>query len=99
MTTKDLTTEDLKNVFGEITFGIALKAERESRDMTRREFSGLLSISIQSLADLENERRIPSPERASKIAKQIGESEKYWIQLSLQDQLRNQNLKFKVTVA
>jgi DNA-binding XRE family transcriptional regulator len=67
MTTKKrLSTNDLRSMIGNLTFGRALKSERESRNMARSDFGKILGITIQSLADLENERRIPSPARAVK---------------------------------
>ena len=74
MNTKTLSLKEVQNIYGgRITFGEALKSERQSRDMSRREFCILLNISIQSLADLEHGRRIPSPERTMKIAEQLNE--------------------------
>ncbi|MCO4755925.1 MAG: helix-turn-helix transcriptional regulator [Bacteriovoracaceae bacterium] len=96
---KRITLDGLDKIIGERpTFGNNLKAERESREMTRREFSQLLNISIQSIADLEHERKIPSPERAAKIADQLGEPIAYWVELSIKDQLAKQNLKLDVKI-
>lgn len=76
-----------------------MESERLSRELTLREFSDLLGITIQSLSDLEKGRRIPSPSRAMEIALKIGEPEAYWIQLALQDKLREEDIDLKVTVA
>jgi transcriptional regulator with XRE-family HTH domain len=67
--------------------------------MSRKEFSSILEISIQNLADLEHGRSLPLPTRAKKIAEFLGEPEIYWIQLALQDQLEKQEIPFKVTLA
>lgn len=102
MTTKNkrLTLNDLNSIIGErATFGNSLKAERNSRDMSRREFSALLGITIQSLADIEHGRRIPTPSRAIKIATLIEEPAAYWVQLALQDQLNESKIDLVVTVA
>jgi transcriptional regulator with XRE-family HTH domain len=99
MNIKRLDVSDLRDLVGELTFGIALKSERESRNMPRSKFSHILGITVQSLADLENERRIPSPSRAVDIAQALEEPEEYWVQLSLQDQLRKRGIDLKVTVA
>lgn len=100
MTTKKrITLKGLNSIIDEkSTFGSNLKAERESREMTRKDFSELLNISIQSIADLEHERKIPSPERAAKIADQLGEPIAYWVELSIRDQLAKQNLNLDVKV-
>lgn len=85
--------------YGELTFGTALESERLCQEMTLREFSKILDISIPSLSDLEKGRRIPSPSRARDIAKSLGEPEAYWIQLALQDKLREEDIDLRVTVA
>ena len=61
--------------------------------------SGQLGISPQSLCDIENGRRIPSPRRALMIARLIGEPESYWIKLAFQDTLRQEKLDYTVSVA
>jgi len=91
--------KDFEKEFGPLSFGSALASERLSREMGLREFSEILGISVQSLSDLEKERRIPSPSRAREIANKIGEPEAYWIQLALQSKLRHENIDLVVTVA
>ena len=94
------TVNELKKELGvEPSFAEALKSERQSRDMTRREFSEFLNITIQSLADLEHGRRIPSPERAYKIAEQIGEIPAYWVELALKDQFKKKDIDLNVQVS
>ena len=92
-------TKELEKKIGKMTFAKAIVAQRLAEEMTLKEFSTFLGISIASLADLENGRRIPSPSRAFEIAKKIGEPEVYWIQLAIQDKLIQEELYFKVTVA
>ncbi len=92
-------TKELEKDFGELTFGLALESQRLSEGMTLNEFSDILGISVPSLSDLEKGRRIPSPGRAREIAKKIGEPEAYWIQLALQDKLREEEIDLVVTVA
>ncbi|MBI2519532.1 MAG: hypothetical protein HYV97_03920 [Bdellovibrio sp.] len=52
-----------------------------------------------SLCDLEKGRKIPSPSRAASIAETLGVSENLWIEVALQDQLREQGIDLKVSVA
>jgi transcriptional regulator with XRE-family HTH domain len=92
-------TKSLKKDFGDLTFGSAIESERLSRDLTLREFSEILGISVQSLSDLEKGRRIPSPSRAMEIANKLGEPEAYWVQIALQDKLSADDIDLKVTVA
>lgn len=100
MTTKDyMTLSEMKDEFGNPTFGDYLFSERKCREMSRAEFSKILGITVQSLSDLEKGRRVPSPIRAKKIAEFLGEPVEYWIQLALQDQLSKHGISLSVTVA
>jgi transcriptional regulator with XRE-family HTH domain len=91
--------KELVREFGPLSFGKLLESYRLSEEMSQKEFSKHLGISQASLCDLEKGRRIPSPERASRIAKKLNEPESYWVQLALQDQLNEAGLKFKVSIA
>ncbi|MBF0258663.1 MAG: helix-turn-helix transcriptional regulator [Desulfamplus sp.] len=90
--------EDLREDYGVITFGNALASMRKCEDMTQKEFALKLGISAQSLCDIEKGRKIPSPGRAAKIARLIEQPEKFWIQLSLQDMLRQESINYNVFV-
>lgn len=89
---------DLQKEYGPLTFGKLLEAYRLSDGTSQKEFAKRLSISQQSLCDMEKGRKIPSPERAAKIAKKLSEPADFWIKLALQDMLRDQHLHFEVTL-
>ena len=91
-------TSELERDFGCLTFGNALSSYRIGEEKSQREFAVLLGISPQSLCDIEKERRIPSPSRAAKIARQLDEPESFWVQLALQDMLRKENLNLVVSI-
>ena len=57
-----------------------------------------LNISKQSLCDLEKGRRIPSPSRAAKIAKNLGMHPETFIQLAITDQFNEEKLNYDVKV-
>ncbi len=99
MTIKEYGTEELENEYGPLTFGNALESYRRCEEVTQKEFAFMIGISAQSLCDIEKGRRIPSPRRAAKIAKQLKQPEQFWIQLALQDMLRHEQLDYKVSVA
>ena len=99
MATKEYGSKELERDFGPLTFGKALCAHRKCEEISQKEFAVKLGISAQSLCDIEKGRKIPSPGRAAKIAKQIGHPEDYWIQLTFQDTLRKQQLDYIVSVA
>lgn len=99
MDTEPYGTKEMERDFGPVTFGTALESHRKCEELTLKEFAGLLDISPQSLCDIEKGRRIPSPRRAARIARLIGEPESYWIQLAFQDVLRKEQLDYKVSIA
>lgn len=101
MTTKKIKygTKDAERDFGPLTFAKSLEAHRLAEDLSQKDFAKQLGISPQSLCDLEKGRKIPSPERASHIAKKLGEPKEFWIKLSLQDLLRDQNFSYEVNLS
>ena len=99
MTTENYGTKEMERDLGPVTFGNALESHRKCEELTMKAFAGQLGISPQSLCDIEKGRRIPSPRRAAKIARLIGEPESYWIKLTFQDMLRQENLDYTVSVA
>ena len=44
-------------------------------------------------------RRIPSPAKAAEIAEALGEIESYWVQVAVQDYLRQYDLNYIVKLA
>jgi transcriptional regulator with XRE-family HTH domain len=92
------TLDDFKNDIGIMTFGRMLESHRLCEDMNQKEFAKLLGISPSSLCDLERGRKIPSAKRAADMAEQLGMPPLYWIQLALEDQLRQQGLNYKVNI-
>lgn len=97
-TKKQYGTSELANDFGELTFGNALISFRLGEHKNQKEFAKMLGITAQSLCDIEKERRIPSPNRASKIAKKLGEPIAFWVQLALQDMVRKEKLHLMISV-
>ena len=99
MTTKEqYGTSELERDFGRLTFGNALSSYRMREEKSQRAFADFLGISSRSLCDMEKERRIPSPSRAAKIARQLSAPESFWVQLALQDLLRKENLNLVVSI-
>ncbi|MCK5165423.1 MAG: helix-turn-helix transcriptional regulator [Desulfobacula sp.] len=91
--------KEMERDYGILTFGNALEAHRKCEELSLKDFAKILGISSSSLCDIEKGRRIPSPRRAAKIAKNIGEPEIFWIRLSLQDMLNKEHLNYTVSVA
>jgi hypothetical protein len=53
---------------GPLTLGRLLRSIRLGEEMTLKSFSKLLGVSLHHLSDIENDRRVVSPERAAKFA-------------------------------
>ena len=85
--------------YGPLTFAKVLESHRLGEEMSQKEFAELLAISQQSLCDLEKGRKIPTPERAARIAEKLEEPADYWIKLSLQDMLRAQHFNYEVNLS
>ena len=92
------TSKDLDKEYGPLTFGDALSSFRLGEEISQVDLAKKIGISPQSLCDIENGRKVPSPKRAAKIAAIIGEPEMFWVKLALQDSLRKEDLKFQVTL-
>ena len=90
---------EMEKEYGPLTFGRALWSHRKCEEISQKDFAQMLGISPSSLCDLEKERKLPSVNRAAKIAQILNEPEKSWIRLALQDMLRQANLKYEVSVA
>lgn len=92
--------KDIEKKYGRLTFGQMIEAHRLGEEMTLKEFSMIIGMSVSSISDLEKGRKIPSPSRAVKIAKKLGMSEKLFVEVALQDELIKEGLEsFKVSVA
>ncbi len=90
---------DLENDFGKLSFAKALEAHRLGEEISQKDFAKFLKISPQSLCDLEKGRKIPSPDRAARIAKALKEPIAYWVTLALQDLLNEQKLNLVINVS
>ena len=96
---RTFTLSDLEKESGPLTFGEALQSYRLGEEISLSDMADKIGISPQSLCDIEKGRRIPTPKRAAKIAQLIGEPEIFWVKLALQDELRKDNLNFKVSLS
>jgi len=83
---------------GPLTIGELLRALRKSDDQTQEEFAKTLEISKQHLCDIEKGRKAVTPARAALFATRLGQPPAYFIQLSLQEDLKSVGLKIKVKV-
>ncbi len=78
---------------GALTFGKLLRSIRLGEGLTLKKFSKSLDISIQHLSDIENDRRLISPERAAKFAISLGYSKAQFVEIIMQDILNQSGLQ------
>jgi len=97
-TKKKYGLKDFEKEHGPLTFGEALESYRLGEEISQADMAKRIGISSQSLCDIEKGRRIPTPKRAAKIAQLIDEPELFWVKLALQDELKRDNLNFKVVL-
>ena len=83
---------------GSLTLGAALSGLREADEVSLAAFAKLLGVSRSHLCDIEQGRRIVSPERAARFAQALHQSEAQFVRLALQDQLRAAGLKLTIEV-
>jgi transcriptional regulator with XRE-family HTH domain len=86
----------LEKKYGQLSFGGILRAWRESEELSQTSFAKKLGLSVQNLNDIEKGRRIPTPTRASQIAKKLGLPEKGFIQIVIRDSLLKEGFHYIV---
>lgn len=85
--------------YGLLAFSDLLLIQREDQGWTQVKMADVLKISKQKLCDFEKGRRLPSVKTVAKWAKKMKQPQEVWVQIVLQDQLRRNKLKLKVSVA
>jgi len=89
----------LDNIIGEpLNLGGTMRSIRECEKVSQSEMAKRLGISRAHLCDIEKGRRIVSPARAAKFARELGYSETQFVRLAIQDQVTEAGLKMKVKV-
>lgn len=91
--------EDLEQEVGTLTFASLILSHREAEELTQQEMANILGISKQSLCDLEKGRRIPSPSRAANIAVKLEMMPESFVEIALQDSLREASLNYIVKIS
>ena len=94
-----MTSRDIENLYGPITFGNLLKAHREADELSQVEMAKKIKLSKHALNDIESGRKIPSISRAVALAKKVGILPELAVELVLQDQLDREKLKMTVKIS
>jgi transcriptional regulator with XRE-family HTH domain len=90
----------LEEIAGEpLTFGGLLRATREGEGESQEAFARRLGVSKSHLSDVENARKVVSAARAARWAEVLGYSPRQFVQLALQDELREAGLPFRVELS
>ena len=88
--------KDLEMKLGLMTVGMFVKSFREAEGLSQGNFARKLGLSQANLCDIERGRKIPSPERAARLAKLLGAGEITLVQLAIQDSLRKAKLNYSI---
>ena len=89
--------EDLAG--GPLTLGRLMLAIREGEQMSQTAFAKQLKLSRANLCDIEKGRRLLSIKKAREFAQMLGYSERQFVRLAIQDQLRSEGLDYNVRLS
>lgn len=93
------TMETLNEITGSrLSLGKAIRAIRLSEGYKQGDFAKKLHVTQSYLSDLENDRKEVSPQKAAKFARLLGQSQKQFIRLALQDALIRQGLRYEIEI-
>lgn len=81
---------------GRLTLGEAIRAIRQCDEIKQIDFAKKLGVTKSYLSDLENDRKEVSPKKAAEFARILGDSEKQFVRLAIQDTLERQGLHYEV---
>ena len=97
---KSNTMKYLERIAGRpLTLGGLIESIRLGEEMSQTAFARKLGVSPSHLCDIENGRKVVSPERAARFARILGRSPKQFVRLSLQELVDAAGLKMRVNIA
>ncbi|WP_203368852.1 helix-turn-helix domain-containing protein [Cysteiniphilum marinum] len=87
----------LKEMLGErLTLAMAVRSIRETDNISQGDMARQLNVTQAYLSDIENRRKMISPKKAAEIADILGQSQKQFIRLAIQDLLDRDGLHYDV---
>jgi len=90
--------KNLRKDRGNVTFAKLLHSYRESEGLSQVELATKLGLSKGNICDFEKGRKIPSPAKAEAMAINLGDLPAYWVEVTIQDLLAQDELDYFVTV-
>ncbi|MBA4696717.1 MAG: helix-turn-helix transcriptional regulator [Legionella sp.] len=88
--------EATQTLWEEMTFGGLIKSLRVCDEITQSDLAKKIGVSKQFLSDVEHDRKDIGISFAKKIADALGYPIESFLELIIKDQLRKQNLHYKV---
>ncbi len=93
-------TKEMESDYGPVTFAKLLYTYRATAELTQAEMGKKLGgLSRRAIGDYENGRRLPSPAQVAEMATALNELKSYWVEVVVQDYLRQHDLDYKVKLA
>lgn len=82
-----------------VTFAFLIRDIRTEESMTQEEFAEMIGVTKSHICDIEKGRKFVSPARAAFFAKKLNYPTKLFVEIALQDIVRRDGLKFKVSIS
>jgi len=90
--------EVLESMDGPLTVARVLSSYRYCEEVSQVDLARTLGISRSQLCDIEKGRHLVSPAMAAKFARILGESERLFVCLAIEDALRHDGMNCSVNV-
>ncbi|MCF6807250.1 helix-turn-helix domain-containing protein [Thiotrichales bacterium 19S9-12] len=81
-----------------ISLGMAIRTIRTNEEISQGAFAKKLGVTQSYLSDLEHNRKQISPKKAAEFAKILGQSQKQFVRLAIQDTLERSGLHYEVDI-
>ncbi|MDD4976720.1 MAG: helix-turn-helix transcriptional regulator [Bacteriovorax sp.] len=90
--------KNLRKDRGNVTFAKLLYSYREAEGLSQVELAAKLGLSKGNICDFEKGRKIPSPAKAEAMAISLGDLPAYWVEVTMQDLLVQDELDYFVKI-
>jgi plasmid maintenance system antidote protein VapI len=86
----------LEKMIGPITFGMLLRSYMEREEITQTELAKVLGTTLGYVSNIINDRKKVSLSKAIEIAEILGEPERTYLEVAIEDSLRESGVKCSV---